>query len=53
MKTRNSPGKPRSDFVGTLEHPRGKKLSQHGVEFFHKIKETRRRPTRGYRGRKG
>jgi hypothetical protein len=42
----------KSVFVGSLEHRGGKKLSQLGTEFFHKIKETRKHPTRGYRGKK-
>jgi hypothetical protein len=53
MKTGKSTGKIESDFVGNLEHRGGKKLSQHGTEFFHKIRETRKHPTRGYRGKKG
>ncbi|MGH9680561.1 MAG: hypothetical protein ACRD4Y_11485 [Candidatus Acidiferrales bacterium] len=40
-------------FTGNLEHRAGKKLSQHGVEFSGKIREVRRHPTRGFRGRKG
>lgn len=42
-----------SVLVGSLEHRRGKKLSQPGTEFFHKVKEVRKHPTGGYRGRKG
>ena len=53
MKKRAFPAKPQNDYTGSLEHQGGKKLSQHGAEFFHKIKETRRHPTRGYRGKKG
>ena len=46
--------KPKKDvFVGNLEHRGGKKLSQMGTEFFHKTKEVRKHPTRGYRGKKG
>jgi hypothetical protein len=52
MKKGKFTGKIASDFVGNLEHRGGKKLSQHGTEFFHKIQETRKHPTRGYRGRK-
>ena len=40
-------------FVGNLEHRGGKKLSQLGIEFFHKKKGVRKRPTRGFRGKKG
>ena len=40
-------------FVGNLEHRGGKKLSQLGTEFFHKTKEVRKHPTRGFRGKKG
>ncbi len=47
----NKPKK--SVFVGSLEHRGGKKLSQQGTEFFHKVKEVRKHPTRGYRGKKG
>ena len=43
----------RSVFIGSLEHRGGKKLSQHGVEFSHKIREVRKHPTAGFRGRKG
>jgi hypothetical protein len=53
MKRNKLAAKPQSDFTGALEHRGGKKLAQQGVEFFHKIKETRRHPTRGYRGKKG
>ncbi len=42
-----------SVFVGNLEHRGGKKLSQQGAEFFHKIREVRKHPTGGYRGKKG
>jgi hypothetical protein len=51
MRT-NKFGKPKSDFVGSLEHRGGKKLSQQGAEFFHKLHEVRKRPTPGFRGRK-
>ena len=40
-------------YAGNLEHRGGKKLSQQGVEFSHKIQEVRKHPTRGYRGKKG
>jgi hypothetical protein len=40
-------------FVGSLEHRGGKKLSQQGTEFFHKMREVRKHPTGGYRGKKG
>jgi hypothetical protein len=40
-------------FVGSLEHRGGKKLSQQGTEFFHKMREVRKHATGGYRGRKG
>jgi hypothetical protein len=40
-------------FTGSLEHRGGKKLSQQGVGFSHKIREVRRHPTDGFRGRKG
>jgi hypothetical protein len=40
-------------FIGHLEHRGGKKLSERGVEFSHKIREVRKHPTRGYRGKKG
>jgi hypothetical protein len=53
MRKNRRTAKPESDFAGGLEHRGGKKLAQHGVEFFHKIKETRKHPTRGYRGKKG
>jgi len=43
----------KSTFTGSLEHRGGKKLSQQGVEFSHKIREVRRHPTGGFRGRKG
>jgi len=49
---RNHRGKPQNTFVGSLEHHGGKKLSQQGVEAFHKIHETRKRPTPGFRGKK-
>lgn len=48
----NKSGKPRNDLAGSLEHRGGKKLSQHGTEFFHKIHEARKRPTPGFRGKK-
>jgi len=53
MTKKNILTKPKGDFVGNLEHRGGKKLSQHGTEFFHKIRETRKHPSRGYRGKKG
>jgi len=53
MKERPFPAVPKNAAAGSLEHRGGKKLSQHGAEFFHKIKETRRHPTRGYRGKRG
>ena len=40
-------------FVGQLEHRGGKKLAQRDTEFFHKIREVRKHPTAGFRGRKG
>ena len=40
-------------FVGSLEHRGGKKLSQQGTEFFHKMREVRKHPTGGYRVKKG
>jgi hypothetical protein len=39
--------------LGQLEHRRGKKLGQLSTEFFHKKREVRKHPTRGYRGKKG
>jgi hypothetical protein len=39
--------------VGQLEHRGGKKLGQLNTEFFHKKREVRKHPTRGFRGRKG
>jgi hypothetical protein len=39
--------------IGQLEHRRGKKLGQLNTEFFHKKREVRKHPTRGFRGRKG
>ena len=39
--------------IGQLEHRGGKKLGQQNTEFFHKKKEVRKHPTRGFRGRKG
>jgi hypothetical protein len=50
--TKSRFSKPKSDFVGNLEHHGGKKLSQRGVEFFHRLHEARKRPTPGFRGRK-
>jgi hypothetical protein len=50
--SRTKYGKPQNAFVGNLEHHGGKKLSQHGVEFFHKVHEARKRPTPGFRGKK-
>jgi len=52
MKNRAFPAVPKNA-AGSLEHRGGKKLSQHGTEFFHKVKETRRHPSRGYRGKRG
>jgi hypothetical protein len=49
---KNKCGKPKDDFAGSLEHHGGKKLSQQGTEFFHKVHEARKRPTPGFRGRK-
>lgn len=43
----------RAIFTGKFEHRGGKKLSQHGVEFSHKIHEVRKHPAGGFRGRKG
>ena len=43
----------KSTFTGNLEHRGGKKLSQQGVEFSSKIREVRKHPTRGFRGKKG
>jgi hypothetical protein len=40
-------------FTGQLEHRGGKKLGQLSTEFFHKKREVRKHPTRGFRGRKG
>ncbi len=39
--------------IGQLEHRGGKKLGQSSTEFFHKKREVRKHPTRGYRGKKG
>jgi hypothetical protein len=39
--------------IGQLEHRGGKKLGQQNTEFFHKKREVRKHPTRGFRGRKG
>jgi hypothetical protein len=50
--TKSRFSKPKSDFVGNLEHHGGKKLSQRGVGFFHRLHEARKRPTPGFRGRK-
>ena len=50
--SKNKFGKPHNAFVGSLEHHGGKKLSQQGAEFFHKIHEARKRPTPGFRGKK-
>jgi hypothetical protein len=50
--SKNRFGKPKNDFVGSLEHHGGKKLSQQGTGFFHKIREARKRPTPGFRGQK-
>jgi hypothetical protein len=36
-----------------LEHRGGKKLGQQSTEFFHKKREVRKHPTRGFRGKKG
>jgi len=49
MKTKSN----KNVFVGGLEQRGGKKLSQQGIEFFHKVKEVRKHPTGGFRGRKG
>jgi len=43
----------KSIFLGSLEHRGEKKLSQQGVEFFHKKQEVRKHRTGGFRGRKG
>jgi len=53
MAMKNFNPKPKSDFIGNVEHRGGKKLSQQGTEFSHKIKKTRKHPSGGYRGRKG
>jgi hypothetical protein len=48
--------KNKSPFIvstGQLEHRGGKKLGQLSTEFFHKKREVRKHPTRGFRGRKG
>jgi len=42
-----------NESVAQLEHRGGKKLGQQGTEFFHKKREVRKHPTRGFRGRKG
>jgi hypothetical protein len=39
-------------FVGGLEHHCGKKLSQPGTEFFHKVREVRKHPTGGFLSKK-
>jgi len=52
MTKRPFAGKPESDFVGNLEHRGGNRLFQRGAESFHKLHEARKRPTRGFRGRK-
>jgi hypothetical protein len=44
---------PNNVFTGNLEHRGGKKLGQLSTEFFHKKREVRKHPTRGFRGRKG
>jgi len=44
-------GKPKSDFIGNLEH-HGGRLSQQGAEFFHKVHEARKRPTPWFRSKK-
>jgi len=44
---------PNHPSIGQLEHRGGKKLGQRGTEFFHKEREVRKHPTRGYRGKKG
>lgn len=46
-------GGARNDPAKGLVHRGGKKLEQHGVESFHKAKETRQHPPRGYRGKRG
>ena len=46
-------GKVKSDFVGSLEHLGGKKLSQPVVESFHRVRQARKHPTCGFRGKKG
>lgn len=43
--TKSRFSKPKSDFVGNLEHHRGKKLSQRGAEFCHRLHEAHKRPT--------
>jgi len=48
----NKYGKPPNAFVGSLEHRGGKKLSQQGTEFLHKIHEARKRSAPGFRGKK-
>jgi hypothetical protein len=40
-------------FINQLEHRGGKKLAQLNTEYFHKKREVRKHPTRGFRGRKG
>jgi hypothetical protein len=45
--------KPRRNvFLGSFEHRGGKKLSQPGTEFFHKVREVRKHPTGGFRSKK-
>jgi hypothetical protein len=39
--------------IAQLEHRGGKKLGQQSTEFFHKKREVRKHPTRGFRGKKG
>lgn len=52
MTKRRFFGKPKNDFVGSLEHLGGKKLAQHGTEFSHKERQVRKHPTPGFRGKK-
>jgi hypothetical protein len=40
-------------YTGNMEHRGGKKLSLQGVEFSHKIREVRKHPARGFRGKTG
>ena len=37
--------------IGPLEPRGGKKLGEPGTEFFHKKREVRKHPPRGFRGR--